>query len=159
MSPCVGVTTINTRLRIVCTCIGTLCKYTTRIMRSLRRSSRCYWSAVDCDGRATVVQVGWRRCCLEDCWECCSSLGLSRWGVLFSEAWWIQRVSWSGWFPLSLRRPAPVASFIATYRTCRANTRTALLEMYVLTGPRQLDNWLTELIRVLSLTSLRRTQV
>jgi hypothetical protein len=22
----------------------------------------CYWSAVGCDGRATVVEVGWRRC-------------------------------------------------------------------------------------------------
>jgi hypothetical protein len=46
----------------------------------------CYWSAADCDGRATVAEVGWRRCCLEDCWECCSSLRLARWGVQFSEA-------------------------------------------------------------------------
>jgi hypothetical protein len=27
----------------------------------------------------------------EDCWECCSSLGPARWGVLFSEAWWSRR--------------------------------------------------------------------
>jgi hypothetical protein len=86
---------------MVCTFIDTLCKYTTCIMRCLRRCSPCYWSAVDCDGQATVVEVGWRRCCLENCWECaCSSLGLARWGVLFNEAWWSRRVSWSGWFPL-----------------------------------------------------------
>jgi hypothetical protein len=60
----------------------------------------CYWSAVDCDGRATCNWSGWRRCCLEDCWECCSSLRLARSGVRFSEARWSQRVSWSGWFPL-----------------------------------------------------------
>jgi hypothetical protein len=29
--------------------------------------------------------------------------------------------SWSSWFPLSLRRPAPIAGYIATYRTCHAN--------------------------------------
>jgi hypothetical protein len=45
-------------------------RVTTCIMRIFRRDSLCYWSAVDCDGRATVVEVGWRRCCLEDCWEC-----------------------------------------------------------------------------------------
>jgi hypothetical protein len=56
----------------------------------------CYWLAVGCDGRATVVKVGWRRYCLEDCWECCSSLGLARWGVLFSEARWNQRVDLAG---------------------------------------------------------------
>jgi hypothetical protein len=49
----VGVATINARLQIVCTFIDTLCRYTTCIMRSLRRSSLCYWSAVDCDGLAT----------------------------------------------------------------------------------------------------------
>jgi hypothetical protein len=27
----------------------------------------------------------------EDCWECCSSLGPARWGVLFSEARWSRR--------------------------------------------------------------------
>jgi hypothetical protein len=69
-----------------CTFIDTHCKYTTCIMRSLRWSSWCYWLAVDFDGRATVVEVGRRCCCLEDRWECCSSLGLARWGVLFSEA-------------------------------------------------------------------------
>jgi hypothetical protein len=39
-----------------------------------------------------VVEVGWQRCCLKDCWECCSSLRLARWSVLFSEAQWSQRV-------------------------------------------------------------------
>jgi hypothetical protein len=52
--------------------------------------------------------------------------------------------SWSGWFHLSFRRPAPVSGYIASSRTCRANTRTALLEMYMLTDPRHLGNWLTE---------------
>jgi hypothetical protein len=79
-----GIPTINTTLQMVCTFIDTLCKYTTCIMRSFKWCSRCYWSAVDCDRRATVVEVGWRHCCLEDCWECCSSLELARWGVLFS---------------------------------------------------------------------------
>jgi hypothetical protein len=45
--------TINIRLQMVCTFIDTLCKYTTRIMRSFKRCSRCYWSAVDCDARTT----------------------------------------------------------------------------------------------------------
>jgi hypothetical protein len=46
-----------------------------------------------------------------------------------------------------------------TYRTCRENKRTALLEIYMLTGPRHLADLLTELIRVGSLTALGRTQV
>jgi hypothetical protein len=33
-------------------------RVTTRLMQSLRRSSCCYWSAVDCEGRATTVEVG-----------------------------------------------------------------------------------------------------
>jgi hypothetical protein len=96
---CRGIPTINTRLQMVCTFIGTLCKYTTRIMRSLRRSSRCYWSAVDCDGWATC---GWSRL---------PALLLRRLlGVLFfTEARFMGRAvqwspmkpeRWSGWFPL-----------------------------------------------------------
>jgi hypothetical protein len=42
------------------------------------------------------------------------------WGVLFSEAQWSQRVDLAD-SHLSLCRPAPVAGYIATYRTCRAN--------------------------------------
>jgi hypothetical protein len=53
-----GIPTINVRMQMVCTFICTLCKYTTCIMRSLKRCSHCYWSAVDCDDRATVVQFG-----------------------------------------------------------------------------------------------------
>jgi hypothetical protein len=49
-----GIPTFNVCMQMVCT----FCKYTTCIMRSFKRCSRCYWSAVDCDGRATVVQVG-----------------------------------------------------------------------------------------------------
>jgi hypothetical protein len=118
---------------MVCTFIGTHCKHTTCIMRSLRRSSWCYWSAVDCDGRATVVEVGWRRCCLKDWWSACSSLRLTRWGVLFSEAQWSQRVDLAG-SHLSVHRPAPIAGYIAASITYRANTRTALLELNLLTN-------------------------
>jgi hypothetical protein len=56
--------TIDTRLQMVCTFIDTPCKYTTYIMRSLMRSSLMLLVG-GCDGRATVVEVGWRRCCLE----------------------------------------------------------------------------------------------
>jgi hypothetical protein len=80
---------------MVCTFICTFCKKTTCITWSLKQCSRCYWSAIDCDGRATVVQVGWRRWCLEDCWECCSSLRRAvQWSPMKPE-------SWSGWFPQS----------------------------------------------------------
>jgi hypothetical protein len=96
------------------------------------RATSCYWSAVGCNGQATVVEVGWLRCCLEDCWECCTSLGLARWGVLFSEARWSQRVHLAG-SHLSLSRPAPIAGYVATCGTCRANTRTALLELSIWT--------------------------
>jgi hypothetical protein len=123
---------------MACTFIDTLCKYKTCVMRSMRQSSWCYWSAVDCDGRATVVEVGWRRCCLKDWWECCSSLGLAR-GACCS----VKNDEAREWVDpavihLSLRRPTPVAGYIASYRTCHADTRTALLELNVLTGPRHL---------------------
>jgi hypothetical protein len=39
--------TVNVRLHMICSFIDTLGKYTTCITRSLRRSSSCYWSAVD----------------------------------------------------------------------------------------------------------------
>jgi hypothetical protein len=130
------VTTSNTRSQMVCAFIDTHCNYTPCIMRSLRRSSWCYWWAVECDGRVTVVEVGWRRCCLKDCWECCYSLGLAQWEVLFSEHRWSQRVD-PACSHLSPHWPAPVPGYIATSRMCHAN---ALLEMYVLTCPRQLGN-------------------
>jgi hypothetical protein len=53
-----------------------------------------------------------------------------------------QRVNLTG-SHLSLRRPAPIAGYIATYRTYHANTRTALLELNLLTGPSRLANCLT----------------
>jgi hypothetical protein len=192
---------------MLCTFIGTLCKYTTRVMQSLKRFSRCYWSAVDCDGWATCS------------WSRLMALLLGRLlGVLlFTEARLVRRAvqwspmkpeSWSGWFPLkssllrwpgdcswsqlmalllgrllgvllfaeahsmgravqwsqrvdlagfhsSLCRPAPVDDYITTYRMCHANCTAG---MYVLTGPRHLVNWLTEL-NCVSSTALRRTQV
>jgi hypothetical protein len=54
----VGATANYARLQMLRSFIATLGRYATCIMRSLRRSSRCYWSAVDCDGQATVVEVG-----------------------------------------------------------------------------------------------------
>jgi hypothetical protein len=89
-----------------------------------------------------LVEVGWRRCCSVRLLECCCLLRLARWGVQFSEDRWSQGVSWSGWLRvLTLRRPAPVAGYIATSRTCHANTRNSLLEMYLPTGPRHLADW------------------
>jgi hypothetical protein len=87
--------------------------------------------------RRIVVEVGWWHCCLENCWECCSSLELARWGVLFSGARWSQRVSWSGWFPL---KSSPTCS----YRWLHYDIQN-VPELCVLTGPCHLGNWLTEL--------------
>jgi hypothetical protein len=42
----------------------------------------------------------------------------------------VQRVDLAG-SHLSVRRPAPISGYIATYRACHANTRIALLELYV----------------------------
>jgi hypothetical protein len=58
-----------------------------------------YWSVVGCDGRATVVEVGWWRCCLETA----GSVLALHWGSLGRRAvQWIPMnpESWSGWFPL-----------------------------------------------------------
>jgi hypothetical protein len=113
-------------------------RVTSCIMRSLRRNPWCYWSAVDCDVRATVVEVGWWRCCMEDCWECCSSLGLARWGVLFSEAReWVDPAGPH----FSFLRPTPIAGYVATSRTYRANTRTALFQLNLLNCPLHLANF------------------
>jgi hypothetical protein len=77
------------------TFIDTLCKYTTRIMRS----SWCYWSAFGCGGRATC---GW-------CRLTALLLGRLLGVLLFTEARSMGRAvhwspvkpeSWSGWFPL-----------------------------------------------------------
>jgi hypothetical protein len=103
----VGVATINVRFQMLCTFIDTHCKYITCIMWSLRRSSWCYWSAFNCDGRATVAEVGWRRCCLKECWECLLFTGARSMG---------RAVQWSpmkpeslfGWFPL---KSSPTCSY------------------------------------------------
>jgi hypothetical protein len=94
-----GITTVNTRLQMVCTFIYTNCKYTTCFMRSLRRNSWCYWSAVHCDDRATVAEVDWRLCCLEDCREFLLFTGARSMGRVVQ---WspMKPESWSGWFPL-----------------------------------------------------------
>jgi hypothetical protein len=78
-------------MQFACLC-GTLCKYTTCIMRS----SRCYWSAVGCDGWATCR------------WSQLTALLLGRLLGLFLSTGarsmrragqWSQRASWSGWLP------------------------------------------------------------
>jgi hypothetical protein len=49
--------------------------------------------------------------------------------------------SWSGWFPL---KSSPTGSYRwlhCDFQKYHANTRTALLELYVLTGPSHLANW------------------
>jgi hypothetical protein len=112
--PLVGVTTVNTRSQMVCTFIDTHCNYTTCSMWSLRRSSRSYWSAVDCDGRATcswsrltALLVG--RLLGTFLFTEARSMGGGGYSVKSDEARdWVdpagshlnQRVSWSGWFPL-----------------------------------------------------------
>jgi hypothetical protein len=77
-----------------------------------------------------VVEVGWRRCCLEDCRECCSSLRLSmgravHWSPMKPE-------SWSSWFPLKSLPTFSCRCYIATYGTCRANTRKHCSQQYML---------------------------
>jgi hypothetical protein len=130
----------------------------------------CYWSAVDCDGRATVVEVGWRRCCLKNCWECLLFTGARSMG---------RAVQWNPMKPESeLIRLVPLKSS----PTCSRHWLHCDLQNvprkhakctagnYVLTGPRHLGYWLTELIHVVSLTAwsvfpyisvdvLRRSQV
>jgi hypothetical protein len=96
-----------------------------------------------------VVEVGWRCRCLEDCWECCSSLSSldgACCSVKHDEARDL------GGSHLSFRQPAPIAGYIATYRTCYVSTRTALLGLFMLTGPRHLRNWInwTDLLRLLN---------
>jgi hypothetical protein len=139
---------------MVCTFIGTLCKYTICIMRSLKRCSRCYWSEVDCDGRATCS------------WSRLTALLLGRLlgMLLFTEARSMESAvqwspmkpeSWSGWLPLM---SSPTCSCCWLHCDLQ-NVSRELLELYVLTGPRHPCYSLTELNCVVSLTALRRTQV
>jgi hypothetical protein len=129
----------------------------------IMRSSWCYWSADGCDVRATcswsrltslllgrrlVVEVGWRRCCLEDCWECCSSLRLARWGVLFRELIWL----------VPTKVFADLLLSLVTLRLAERATRTALLDCNLVTGPsRLLTDW--SVFPDISVDVLWRTQV
>jgi hypothetical protein len=124
------VTTNNRRLQMVCSFIDTHSKYTTCIMRSLRWSSCCYWLTVDCDGRATVVEALLLEILLGVLalhWDsldraCCSAMSdEAREFVLAGSH-------------LSLRCPARIVCYIAIYRTYRANTRTALIELSIWTA-------------------------
>jgi hypothetical protein len=76
-------------------------------MRSLKRSCRCYWSAVHCNGRATC---SWSRLTA-------FMLGSLQEVLLFTEARSMERAgqrspmkpeSWSGWFPL---KSSPTCSY------------------------------------------------
>jgi hypothetical protein len=82
-------------------------RVTTFMMPSLRRSSCCYWSAVDCGGRATCS------------WNRLAALLLERLlGVLFftgarsmgRTVMWspMKPERWSGWFPL---KSSPTCSY------------------------------------------------
>jgi hypothetical protein len=57
--------------------------------------------------------------------------------------------AWSGALDVTDGRliAAPIAGYVATYRTCRANTRTAMLELYVLIGLRHFRYWLADWLR------------
>jgi hypothetical protein len=151
-----GIPSLNVRMQMVCTLIGTFCKYATCIMRSLKRCSRCYWSAVDFDGRATVVQVGWRRWCLEDCWECCTEVRSMRCAVQWSP---MEPESWSGWFPL---KSSPACS----YRWLHCDLQNVPREHANCTAGTVRANWseassllIGELNCVFSVTAFRWTQV
>jgi hypothetical protein len=149
---------------MVCPFIDTLCKYTTCVMRSLKWSFLMLlvggWLGRQ---RRLVGEIGWRHCdgratCgrsrltalrwPDDLWskstdgaalETIGSVAL-HWGSLDRTCCSVEpdeagELIW-------LLRPAPVVGYITAYRTCRANTRTALLEMYVLTGRGHLAYWL-----------------
>jgi hypothetical protein len=129
------VPTINTRLQMVCTFIDTLCKYTTRVNAKLEAE------LLDVTGRRLVaiatrlvVEVGWRRCCLETA----GSVAL-HWGSL-GEACCSVKPDEAGeliWLVPTKVFADLLLSVVTLRRTERA-TRTALLVMCVLTGPRHL---------------------
>jgi hypothetical protein len=119
---------------MVCTFIDTLCKYTTCVMRCLRRCSRCYWSAVDCDGRATCS------------WSRLTALLLRRLlGVLlFTEARLMGRaVQWSPMKPESeLIRLVPLKSSpTCSYRWLHCEFQNVPCEHANCTAWLQLADW------------------
>jgi hypothetical protein len=67
-------------------------------------------------------------------------LHFTLWGVLFSKARWNQRVDLAG----SHLVFADLSLSLVTLRLTKRATRTALLEVYVLTGASHLSNRLTE---------------
>jgi hypothetical protein len=83
----------------------------------------------------------------------------SRRMMLFSEARWSQRVSWSGWFPLKSSRTCSCCRLHCDLQNVPREHANRTAGMYVLTVPRHLANWLDDLDCVVSLTALRRTQV
>jgi hypothetical protein len=128
-----GIPTINVHMQMVCTFIGTFCKYTTCVMGSLKRCS------------LTSLVGGW----LQWPGDCSSSrlaalmLGRLLGVLLFTEARSMGRAvqwtpmkpeSWSGWFPL---KSSPTCSYCWLHCDLQ-NMPRELLEMNVLTGPRHL---------------------
>jgi hypothetical protein len=107
-------------------------------MRSWKRCSRCYWSAVCCDGRETcnwsrltALLLGWLLGVL--LFTGARSMGRAvQWSPMKPE-------SWSGWFPL---KSSPTCS--CCWLQCDLQyVPRELLELYVLTDPRHLRYWLT----------------
>jgi hypothetical protein len=117
--------TINTRCR----------RYALLLTRSVNTQLAlcgapwCYWSVVDCDGRATVVEVGWRRCCLGVLlFTGARSMGRAvQWSPM-------EPVSWSGSFPLK-HSPTCLQNVPREHAKCTAGT-------YVPTGPSHVGYWL-----------------
>jgi hypothetical protein len=129
---------------MLCTFIDTHCNYATCIMWSLKRSSRCYWLVVDCNGWVTC---SWSRLMV-------SLLRRLLGVVLFTEAldggcWSVktdETREWVGpaWWGCLLF--ADLHLSLVTLRLSERAMRTALLEMYVLTGLWGI--WLKRILRI-----------
>jgi hypothetical protein len=100
---------------------------------------------------------GWLRWPGDCSWSRLTALLLERLlGVLlFTEARPMKPESSSGWFPL---KSSPTCSYCWLHCDLQ-NVPRELPELQVLTGPRHLRYWLTELNCVVSLTAFRWTQV
>jgi hypothetical protein len=111
-----------------------------RVTTSMRRSSWCYWSVVDCDGRAT------------SCWSQLTALLFCKtagsvavhWGSLDGACCSVKTdearkwVDPAGWGCLLF---ADLLLSLVTLRLPERATWTALLGVYMLTGPRHLADW------------------
>jgi hypothetical protein len=135
--------TINTRMQMVCTFIGTLCKYTTCIMRSLKRSSRYYWSAVGKSAEGVAA------------WKTAGSVAL-RWSSLDETCCSVKPDEARGW----VDRLIPLKSSpTCSYRCLHCDLQNVSREHAKCTAGTvhaywsEASCWLTELIHVVWLTA------